>query len=184
MKRAMKLALPVAALVAQGIDEPALAGGLFLDVDGVNGESVDPAHKDQIDILAWSWGVQNASTTHVGGGGGTVAASFGDLKVIKSVDAATAPLLSAAADGSHFANATVFVQKPGPKGPIEYMTIELENVIVTKVALGARDTEDGVAETVTLNFAKVKITYKETNADGSFGQTTETCWDIAKASGC
>jgi type VI secretion system secreted protein Hcp len=30
---------------------------IFLKIDGVPGESQDAKHKDEIDVLAWSWGL-------------------------------------------------------------------------------------------------------------------------------
>ena len=40
----------------------------FLKIEGIEGESEDRAHKGEIEILSWSWGVTNAGTS--GGGGG------------------------------------------------------------------------------------------------------------------
>ena len=42
----------------------------FLKIDGVDGESTDDKHKGEIDILSWSWGVQQSGTMAHGGGGG------------------------------------------------------------------------------------------------------------------
>ena len=39
----------------------------FLKIDGIAGESTDVAHKDEIDVLSWSWGV---AQTGGGGSGG------------------------------------------------------------------------------------------------------------------
>ena len=44
---------------------------MFLDIEGeISGESQDKVHKDEIDVLAWSWGVSQSGSFHVGGGGG------------------------------------------------------------------------------------------------------------------
>ena len=34
-----------------------MAVDIFLKLDGIKGESQDHKHKDEIDVLAWSWGV-------------------------------------------------------------------------------------------------------------------------------
>ena len=34
---------------------------MFLKIEGVKGESQDQAHKDEIDVLAWSWQLSKAS---------------------------------------------------------------------------------------------------------------------------
>ena len=35
---------------------PALASDIFLKIDGVKGESQVKGHKDEIEVLSWSWG--------------------------------------------------------------------------------------------------------------------------------
>ena len=43
-----------------------LALDMFLDLGPVKGESQDRVHAGKIDILAWSWGVTNTGSGHVG----------------------------------------------------------------------------------------------------------------------
>ena len=47
-----------------------MAVDMFLELDGIKGEAADKAHKDTIDILAWSWGLSNTGTFQQGSGGG------------------------------------------------------------------------------------------------------------------
>ena len=42
----------------------------FLKIEGVDGESNDSKHKNEIEILSFSWGATNTGTTAHGGGGG------------------------------------------------------------------------------------------------------------------
>ena len=46
-----------------------MAVDMFLKVDNIDGESQDAKHGKEIDVLAWSWGLSQSATTHVGGGG-------------------------------------------------------------------------------------------------------------------
>ena len=39
--------------------------------------------KDKIDILAWSWGLSNSGTAHVGGGAGAGKVNVQDISVTK-----------------------------------------------------------------------------------------------------
>ena len=86
-----------------------MAVDMFLDLDGVKGESVDKAHKGKIDILAWQWGLSNTGTFHHGSGGGAGKANFQDISVSKYVDKSSADLLYSVASGKHIAKA-----KPSP----------------------------------------------------------------------
>ena len=48
-----------------------MAVDMFLKLDGIKGESVDSKHKDEIAVLAWSWGMSNSGSAHLGGGAGS-----------------------------------------------------------------------------------------------------------------
>ena len=47
-----------------------MAFDMFLKLEGIEGESADKTHGKEIDILAWSWGLSQSGSFHVGGGGG------------------------------------------------------------------------------------------------------------------
>ena len=47
-----------------------MAVDIFLELEGIKGESKDHKHKDQIDVLSWSWGMAQSGTAHMGGGAG------------------------------------------------------------------------------------------------------------------
>ena len=66
-------------------------GDMFLLVKGakhglIKGESQDTQHKDEIDVLSWSWGMQGKPS--LGGGAASGKASMHDLKITKRVDSA------------------------------------------------------------------------------------------------
>src|SRR5919197_1518553 len=69
-----------------------MAVDMFLHVDGIKGESRDAQHKDDIDVLAWSWGASNSGSAHMGGGGGSGKVNVQDLSITKYVDKSS-PLL-------------------------------------------------------------------------------------------
>ncbi|HVQ74408.1 MAG TPA: type VI secretion system tube protein Hcp, partial [Candidatus Binatia bacterium] len=48
-----------------------MAVDMFMTVDGIEGESKDGSHKNEIDVLSWSWGLSQSGTGHVGGGSGS-----------------------------------------------------------------------------------------------------------------
>jgi hypothetical protein len=54
--------------------------------------SLDDKHKDEIEVLSFSWGVANAGVVSAGSGGGSGKATFQDLSIVHNVDKAS-PLL-------------------------------------------------------------------------------------------
>jgi type VI secretion system secreted protein Hcp len=78
-----------------------MAVDIFLKINGVDGESGDDKHKKEIDVLAWSWGLSNSGSAHVGGGAGSGKVNVQDLSVTKWVDASTPKLVLACCNGTH-----------------------------------------------------------------------------------
>jgi type VI secretion system secreted protein Hcp len=151
---------------------------MFLDLGpGLAGESTDRVHKDQVDVLAWSWGMANSGTTHLGGGAGAGRVNIQDLSFTKYVDKATPELMLRCANGAHIPKVILFVRKAG-SNPIEYIKITLTEVLVSSVSTGGSAGEDRLTENVTLNFAKVLLEYVPTKPDGTAGDAKSFSWDI------
>jgi type VI secretion system secreted protein Hcp len=156
-----------------------MALDMFIKIDDVKGESKDSAKKDQIDVLAWSWGVSNSGSAHTGGGGGAGKANVQDLSFTKYVDKSSPDLLLASCNGDHYKEAKLVVRKAGTT-PLEYLTITMSGkVLITSVSTGGSGGEDRLTENVTLNFSHVKVDYIEQNDTGAQGDTPSMGWDIA-----
>jgi type VI secretion system secreted protein Hcp len=156
-----------------------MAVDMFLDLDGVKGESVDKKYKDKIDILGWQWGIANTGTFHHGAGGGAGKASFNDISISKYVDAASPNIMLFCANGKHFAKGKIIVRKAGGENALEYLTVELTNVLVTNYNLGGGGGQERLVENVSLNFAKVKVEYSTQTEKGGKGSPQAFAWDIS-----
>lgn len=155
-----------------------MAVDMFLKIEGCDGESKDKTHAGSIGILAWSWGMsQSGSFHHGGGGGGAGKVNIQDISVTKYVDKATPKLMVKCAKGSHFDKATLIVRKAGDV-PLEYIKVEMEKVMVTSTSTGGSGGEELLTENITLNFAKVKYTYKGQKSDGGGDPDLEFSYDI------
>nr|WP_297352312.1 type VI secretion system tube protein Hcp [uncultured Caldimonas sp.] len=156
-----------------------MAVDMFLKIDDVKGESVDSKHKGTIDVLAWSWGMSQSGTTHVGGGGGAGKVAVQDISLTKYVDKSSPVLMLSCCNGKHFKEAVLTVRKAGEK-PLEYIKITMKEVIVANISTGGSGGEDRLTENVTLNFAEFKIEYVPQKPDGSGDAAVEAAWNIAE----
>jgi type VI secretion system secreted protein Hcp len=152
-----------------------MASDIFAKIGDIKGESLDSKHKDEIEVLSFSWGVTNPANIK-SGGGGAGKATFTDLSFLHNVDKASPNLLTACATGAHLKEATITQRKAG-KGQQEYLIIKMNDVIVTGVALAD---SSGVAgsETVSMAFAKVDLEYKPQKPDGSLDAGIHFKFDI------
>ena len=154
-----------------------MAVDMFLKIEGIAGESSDHAHGEEIDVLAWSWGMSQSGTTHMGGGGGAGKVNVQDVSFTKYVDKASPDLMLGCCNGKHFPKAMLTVRKAG-ENPVEYIKITMEPVLVTSVSTGGSGGEDRLTENVTLNFAKVKTEYTPQADDGTEEAALEYGWNI------
>jgi type VI secretion system secreted protein Hcp len=154
-----------------------MAADIFAKIGDIKGESLDDKHKDEVEVLSYSWGVTN--TAHIptgGGGGGAGKATFQDLSIVHKIDKASPKLLQACATGEHLKEATITFRKAG-KGQQEFLIVKMSDVIITGVVQSAPGSEAG-SETVGLEFAKVDWEFKPQKADGSLDAGIHFKFDI------
>jgi type VI secretion system secreted protein Hcp len=152
---------------------------MFLELDGIKGESKDKTHKEKIDVLAWSWGLSNSGTFHSGTGGGAGKANFQDMSVTKYIDKASTDLMYHCASGKHVAKGQLIVRKAGEK-PLEYLVFKFTNLLVSSVTTGGSGGEDRLTENISLNFEKVEAAYKIQDEKGGGKDGGQFSWNIAE----
>ena len=141
---------------------------IFLDLDGIEGESTDEAFKGKIELTGFNFGVTNSGTMAKGGGGGTGKADFQNITLNKVIDKSSPKLFKAAATGEHIKKATISVRKASGKGnQYVYASYALEEVMVTGYTTASIQEGPVLVETVTLDFTRIKVTYTPQKADGT-----------------
>jgi type VI secretion system secreted protein Hcp len=153
-----------------------MASDIFAKIGDIKGESADDKHRDEIEVLSFSWGVTNSGTIGSGGGGGAGRATFHDLSFTHTIDKASPRLLQACATGTHLKEATITHRKAG-KGQQEFLIIKMNDIIITGVSLGD-SSAGGTSENVTLAFAKVDLEYKPQNPNGTLDPGIHFKFDI------
>lgn len=156
-----------------------MAVDMFLKLDGIKGEAMDKEHKDEIDVLAWSWGISQSGTTHMGGGGGSGKANFQDISVTKWVDISSPALMTTCATGKHLKDAVLIVRKAGEK-PLEYIKITMKQCIITSISTGGSGGDDRLSENISINFAEVNFVYLSQAATGGQAGNLPFNYNIAE----
>jgi type VI secretion system secreted protein Hcp len=155
-----------------------MAIDMFLDLPEIPGESQKDGHEGQWDLLSYSEGVVQQGSFDIGGkGGGSGKAEFQDISLVKYVDKASPMVFQACAAGTHFGKATIYVRKAGEK-PLEYLKVELQDLIVSSVQNSGAASGDSPMESITMNCAKITKTYVEQDATGGAGKTVTAGYDI------
>jgi type VI secretion system secreted protein Hcp len=143
---------------------------MFFKVKGtktgqINGEAEDQKHKNEIEVLAWSWGMQGKPS--LGGGVASGKATIRELRITKRVDKASTALMSALRTNEEIKEGILTLRKAGKK-PLEYLTIKIENGRVMSIDLEAGDVSGSPAlfERVSFSFNKISVQYTPQGADG------------------
>jgi type VI secretion system secreted protein Hcp len=151
----------------------------FLKIDGIPGESTDDAHKDEIDVESWSWGVTNAGpVTGPGGGGGAGKASLTDFQFVARISKASPKLFLSCATGTHHKAATLSGARAG-KLKSDFLVYKLGDVTVTGYQQGA-STETLPTDQFSLDFSKIEVSYFPQDKSGKLAPPITAGFD-AKA---
>jgi type VI secretion system secreted protein Hcp len=154
---------------------------MFLKLTNIKGEALDAKHKQEIEVLSWSFGASQTGSAHLGTGSGTGKVAIQDLSITKHVDTSSTDLLKFLITGKHIDEGMLTVRKAGGTA-IEYFKIKMTQVLVTHISNGGSAGHDQVTENVTLNFRKFTQTYTPQDDKGSPKASSEMTWDIAAAS--
>jgi type VI secretion system secreted protein Hcp len=157
-----------------------MASDIFAKIGDIKGESVDDKHKDEIDVLSFSWGVTNAGSMAFGSGGGVGKAQFSDFSFTTTTSKASPSLFLACASGQHIKDATITVRRAGDGrgSQQDYLVIKMNDVLVSSYNTGGSSGGDRPTESVSMAFAKVELSYSPQKPDGTLDAPITAGWDL------
>jgi type VI secretion system secreted protein Hcp len=109
-----------------------MALNAYLKIEGIKGESTATEHKDEIDVMSFSWGVAQSGTIG-GGGGGAGKASAEDFSFVVKIDKSSPLIFKACATGQHIKEATLTLARAG-KEQTDYLKYKFEDIIISSFA--------------------------------------------------
>jgi type VI secretion system secreted protein Hcp len=158
-----------------------MAIDVYLQIEGVKGESNDDAHKGWIECLSVNFGVTQprSATASTGGGHTAERAELSEISITKLADLSSPMLFQACACGKTYPKALLEFQRADGDGrPVKYMTVELENVLIGH--WGASVAEGSIpAEGLGLKFSRIKLKYTQQKVGGGASGNTMGGWDLA-----
>jgi type VI secretion system secreted protein Hcp len=136
-----------------------MAFDAFLKIEGIEGESLDKNHKDEIEIQSYSWGLANTGSAVGGGGGGSGKAVLQDFHFTTKLSKASPKLMLACAKGEHLKEALLTVRKAGGTGGFEFLKIKLNDILVSNHEPGGEGGSELPTDSFSLSFAKIDFLY-------------------------
>lgn len=158
-----------------------MAIDVYLQIDGIQGESNDASHPGWIEISSAQWGVtQPRSRTASTAGGHTVErCEHRTLALSKLTDLSSPILMQTCSMGRTLPKAKLeFMRADGHGNPVKYYEVELENVMIA--SMDQLVSEGSILhDSIGLRFSKVKWKYTQQKIGGGIGGNTSGGWDLA-----
>jgi len=143
---------------------------IFAYIEGIQGDSSDPAHKGWIDIRSISWGVGRnvTSSTSTQGDRESSNAIITDLTFKKFMDKATAKLFLEACCGRG-KKIIIHLTKTGSgSGADTFMEYTLHNALISDYKMAAWDDDlDRPIEKLKISFVKLETRYTPYDENGA-----------------
>ncbi len=152
---------------------------MFLKLDGVEGESTDHKHKNEVELLSFSWGATQPHSSGHGTGAGVGKVQIHEFSFTKLMDKSTVKLFEACATGKHFPQVVLTCRKAGGDQQ-EYSKIVMKEAIVSSWNHSGSGGSSLPTEHVTLHFSSIEIEYKPQDEKGNVGGVLKAGWSLSK----
>jgi type VI secretion system secreted protein Hcp len=179
MKSLRLLSCAIAIFMAAGLTPAHAVGELFLKIDNLLGESEEPGHVGEIEVLSFSFGASQTGIREAGGRASARRSSLSPIVFVKKVDKASPKLFLACAMGSHIKDAVLTV-RTGDDKRHEYLVITLSDVLISSYQLGAVDDGGLATESISFSYSKIEYKYIGRNAAGQPLQPVVVSFDVLK----
>jgi type VI secretion system secreted protein Hcp len=147
----------------------------FLKITGLQGESRDATHKDEIEIDSWGWGLSKPAAT---GPGAVGRATFQEFSILKKVDRSSPALAQACVKGEHFQEAVLSARRAeGPNFSIDFLVIRLSDITISSYE-EAGASQSAPMDSIEIAFSKIEYSYNSQKADGTLDAPVKWSWDL------
>jgi type VI secretion system secreted protein Hcp len=131
---------------------------------GINGESEVEGHKNEIQVLSWSWGASNVSSVSGTGGSGAGKVDLSDVSMMLNFDESTPKFFKTICSGTHIPTGTLTATKAGGNGK-PYLKVDFTEIFITGLQMSAA----GEVPAVSLSFSynQIKMDYSKQDEKGN-----------------
>jgi type VI secretion system secreted protein Hcp len=159
-----------------------MAIDVYLQIDGIKGESQDDKHQDWIEVTGVHWGVHQprSATASTSGGHTAERAELQEISFSKLTDMASPILAQHCAMGKTIPKAKLeFFRADGNGTRVKYFEVGLENVLIGMVKPHLGGDETYLSELINLKYSKITWRYTQQKIGGGTGGSTVGGWDLA-----
>lgn len=160
-----------------------MAGALvdyFLKIEGIEGESLDDKHKNEIQLESWSWGATNQGAFGTTAGGGSGKVQMQDFHFVMQHNKASPKLMLACASGEHIKSALLTCRKAG-KEQQEFLKIKFTDLVISSYQTGGTGQNNALPmDSISFNYAQIDKEYAPQGNDGKLQGPIKAGWNVQK----
>jgi type VI secretion system secreted protein Hcp len=164
-----------------------MAIDVYLQIDGIKGESQDATHQGWIEVVQAQWGVMQPILESPGSGTGgrtTGRSEYRTLSLAKLADLASPVLMQHCSNGKTIPKAKLEMMRADGDGKrVKYYEVELENVLIANMEQMVGEGSI-LRDHIALHFTKVKWKYSQQKIGGGMGGQTAGGWDLSCNKSC
>lgn len=152
---------------------------IYLKLPGIQGQSQIEGHKESLEVMSFQFGASLSVFTNTTNQTRTKDKPvFSEITVLRMSDSATPQLLQKLAQGNVLAGDSVITFTREDDGKLlPLIVVTLTDVILSGVSLSSGG--EPPSESVTLNYAKIKVEYTKQKEEGGQDGIAPFMWNIS-----
>ncbi|MFN0113206.1 MAG: Hcp family type VI secretion system effector [Paracoccaceae bacterium] len=154
---------------------------IFMKIDGVKGAVQAVGYEEHIALDSIQYGVGRGVSSFTGTSREVSSPSFSEISCSKTLDSASQPIFRNAMFGDAIDEIKIFFVRDKTMGELEaYLTITLQNVLVTNYSISHSSGGDVPSESFSLNFMIHHHEQTWRSDDYSEGGEDESSYDLSQ----
>jgi type VI secretion system secreted protein Hcp len=155
---------------------------IYVEYDGIKGNVTADGFKDHMNILSFQFGVGRGISMEPGklANRESTRPSLSEITITKQTDATSTSLFKESVTGAAGKKVKIKFIRTGGDKLFEYMTYELEEVMVSGYSVSG-DSEGEPVESISLSYAKLTVSYHNADKTNKGANPQRTGYDLATA---
>ncbi|QNK68935.1 Hcp family type VI secretion system effector [Variovorax sp. PAMC26660] len=152
---------------------------IYIKFPGITGQTQVEGHKDELEVSSFSFGAQISVTSITTNKTRTLdKPNFSDISLSRYCDSATPQLLQKLASGEVFKGETIISFTREDNGALlDLIVMKLTDAILSSLQLSSGG--DPPSESLSLNYSKIEIAYKQQKKEGGPDGVAPFVWNVA-----
>ncbi|MEM6676361.1 MAG: type VI secretion system tube protein Hcp [Pseudomonadota bacterium] len=152
----------------------------FLELPDIPGEATRSGHEEQIEINSFQWSHINRGAAKIGSGQTRGSVEAGPVLLGKFMDKSSPYIWQSCCSGKSFDGVKIYFQKATGDGYMDYVTIELNECIITRYDIVTDMEQQLNREIIGFDAGHIIFCYETQESDHSAGGPEETEWNYGK----